>query len=70
MRTQAHILRARCFWRSCFWLRSHLASWAAVSGLGIRALRQAAAGCGGLRQVVASCRRLPGNEGGWCMLKE
>ena len=29
----AHILLARCFWRSRIWLRSRLASWAAVPGL-------------------------------------
>ena len=33
-RTPAHILRARCFWLSRFWLRSWLAIWAAVFGLG------------------------------------
>eukprot|EP00964_Phaeocystis_antarctica_P016276 scaffold8992_cov53-Phaeocystis_antarctica.AAC.1 len=42
MRTLAHILRARCFWRSCFWLRSWRAIWAAVLGLGTACARAGA----------------------------
>jgi len=49
MRTLAQILLARCFWRSRIWLRSRLASWAAVSGLGTACARAGAGSPAGVR---------------------
>ena len=41
-RSPRQILLARCFWRSRIWLRSRLASWAAVSSLGTACARAGA----------------------------